>query len=56
VAFRRVYNKIGPVIARNISSPFLADALFLALKPAEFFARGLLNLGKFRRQSISAKS
>ncbi len=38
-AFRCVYNKIGPVIARNITQPWLADAVYIALKPTEFFAR-----------------
>ncbi len=37
--FRRLYNRIGPVIAARIRSPWLADVIFLALKPAEWFAK-----------------
>jgi hypothetical protein len=37
-AFRWVYNRIGPILARRIDSPWLADAACLALKPIEFVA------------------
>ena len=37
--FRCVYNKIGPFIARCIITSWLADVVYLALKPAELFAR-----------------
>lgn len=37
--FRRIYNRIGPVIAGQIRSPWLADVTCLALKPAEITAR-----------------
>jgi len=37
--FRRAYDKIGPVIAAQIKSPWLADATCLVLKPAEIAAR-----------------
>jgi hypothetical protein len=45
--FRRAYNLIGPAIARNITSSWIADLAYLALKPAEFLAciAGRLNLG-----------
>jgi hypothetical protein len=36
--FRRVYNWIGPVIARQIRSPWLADLTYLAIKPVELVA------------------
>lgn len=36
--FRRVYNRFGPILAARIQSPWLADAAYLALKPAEYFA------------------
>ena len=36
--FRRIYNRVGPVIARRINSPWLADAAYLALKPIECVA------------------
>jgi len=35
---RKIYNRCGPVIARRISSPWLADLVFLVLKPGELFA------------------
>lgn len=38
-AFRCLYNRAGPAIARHVTSPWIADALFLAIKPAELFAR-----------------
>jgi hypothetical protein len=37
--FRQVYNRIGPVIAARIKSPWMADATCLALKPMEYAAR-----------------
>lgn len=37
--FRRLYNRIGPVIAAQIKSPWLADLTFMALKPVEVAAR-----------------
>jgi hypothetical protein len=37
-AFRRVYNRVGPFLARRIDSPWLADAACLAIKPVEFMA------------------
>jgi hypothetical protein len=37
-AFRRVYNHVGPILARRIDSPWLADAACLAIKPVEFMA------------------
>lgn len=36
--FRQFYNRLGPRIAARIRSPWLADAVFLALKPAELIA------------------
>jgi hypothetical protein len=38
-AFRRAYNRVGPALARRITSPWLADIVFLVLKPAEILAR-----------------
>jgi len=37
--FRRGYNQLGPMIAARIRSPWLADAAWLALKPAEWLAK-----------------
>jgi hypothetical protein len=36
--FREVYNCFGPKIAKRIASPWLADFVWLALKPAEIVA------------------
>lgn len=36
--FRKIYNRVGPMIARRISSPCLADLTFIALKPMEWLA------------------
>jgi len=37
--FRIIYNCIGPVVARLISSPWLADLTFIVLKPLEWLVR-----------------
>ncbi len=37
--FRSLYNRMGPAVARHINSPWKADLLYLALKPAEWLAR-----------------
>ncbi len=37
--FRRAYNRLGPHLARRIRSPWLADAVWLALKPLELLAK-----------------
>jgi hypothetical protein len=44
-AFRRCYNVLGPVVARRITTPWLADALYLALKPAELIAAFVIRAG-----------
>lgn len=36
---RVIYNRIGPVLARRISNPWIADAVYVALKPFEWFVR-----------------
>ena len=37
--FRCVYNRVGPIIAARIRSPWLADFTYLALKPLELIAK-----------------
>lgn len=37
--FRNIYNRVGPVIAGRIQSSWMADAVYLALKPMEIVAR-----------------
>jgi len=37
--FRRFYNRWGPVVARQIRSPLVADVIYVALKPVEFAAK-----------------
>ena len=36
---RRIYNRVGPRIAACIWSPYIGDAVYLLLKPAEWLAR-----------------
>jgi hypothetical protein len=36
--FRKIYNRVGPIVAHRISSPWLADLTFFALKPLEWLA------------------
>ena len=38
---RRIYNRIGPGLARRLCHPAAAAGAFLALKPAEWFVAGL---------------
>jgi hypothetical protein len=40
--FRCFYNFIGPVVASRVTSPFIADAAYLAIKPVEIVARSIL--------------
>ena len=37
--FRRGYNRVGPAIAARIKSPWLADFVYVVLKPFELFAK-----------------
>ncbi len=39
---RRCYDIVGPVMARRIRSPYVADAVYVALKPLEWLALWLL--------------
>jgi hypothetical protein len=48
--FRRAYNIIGPIIARRITAPLIADALYIALKPAELLARLFVHVITLRQQ------
>lgn len=34
-AFRHIYNCVGPVIARRLTTPWLADTVYFALKPLD---------------------
>ena len=52
LAFRSIYNRIGPVIAKRICSPWLADAVYLTLKPVEFFCRVLINIAVLHHDLI----
>lgn len=51
--FRKIYNRVGPVVARRISSPWLADLTFIALKPLEWLARLCLQVNKFCRTEFA---
>jgi hypothetical protein len=37
--FRQGYNRVGPIIAARIKSPWLADFIYLAIKPFELMAK-----------------
>ncbi len=39
---RAVYNRLGPLVARRIRWPYLADAIYLLLKPVELAALGVV--------------
>ena len=43
---RRMYDIVGPLLARRLSTPLRADMAYLALKPPEWAAALLLWLGK----------
>jgi hypothetical protein len=43
-AVRRVYNRVGPVLARRIAAPLAADAAYVMLKPAEFACAAFLTM------------
>lgn len=48
---RAVYNRIGPMVARRIGNPWLADLVYLALKPLEWCVAASGWLGRrFRRE------
>jgi hypothetical protein len=42
--FRRIYNRIGPVVARRITCAWMADAIYFAIKPVEIAAMFLTRL------------
>jgi hypothetical protein len=50
--FRSGYNRVGPIIAARIKSPWLADFVYFAIKPLELIAK-LANamLGKCAKQN-----
>lgn len=41
-SFRRVYSVLGPLIARRLSNPWMADAAYLFLKPLEWASRVII--------------
>jgi hypothetical protein len=41
---RRVYDRFGPLLASSIRNPWIADAAYLSLKPAEWLARLVLRI------------
>jgi hypothetical protein len=42
--FRRIYNRVGPVMARRITRPWMADVIYFAIKPVEIAALFLVRL------------
>ena len=51
--FRSLYNRVGPVVARQVNSPIKADAVHLALKPAEWIARVVNHISQPRATNTS---
>ena len=45
-SFRKTYNRIGPIIAKCITTPWAADIVYLSLKPLEWFARLIFQTSK----------
>ena len=52
---RRIYDRVGKVLARYIQNPLLADFTFVLLKPWEWMARVLLKMMIPEIDSISKK-
>ncbi len=55
-AMRLIYNAIGPVLARRMGNPFIADLAYLSLKPLEWLTAGVLALAAARRVRSSSLS
>jgi hypothetical protein len=53
--FRCGYNRVGPVIAVRIKSPWLADLVYLAIKPFELIAK-LANEMLVKMEQVQTKS
>jgi hypothetical protein len=55
--FRRFYNRLGPQIAARVKSRFVADVVYLALKPFEAVAILTIRLYKKgeRRETASTR-
>ncbi len=44
--FRRIYNQVGPLVAQRVRSKFIADAVYLLLKPFEVIAAAMVVRGE----------
>jgi len=42
--FRWIYNRIGPMVAQRVRSKFIADTVYLLLKPFEMIAASVVRL------------
>jgi hypothetical protein len=51
-ACRWVYDRLGPRLAAGLGHPILADVAYVALKPAEWFARACLSLALPGRREV----
>jgi hypothetical protein len=49
-AARRLYDRIGPAVARRIRTPWRADVVYVLLKPLELFAVLLVRATRTRRR------
>jgi hypothetical protein len=43
-SFRRIYNRVGPLVAQRVRSKFIADTVYLLLKPFEMIAASVVRL------------
>ncbi|MCD6049452.1 MAG: hypothetical protein K0Q55_855 [Verrucomicrobia bacterium] len=44
--FRRIYNRVGPLVAQRVRSKFVADAVYLLLKPFEVIVAAMVVRGE----------
>jgi hypothetical protein len=51
--FRLFYDRIGPLVARRIRSPWLADLVYVGLKPLELIAALTIRLAGLLRDKIN---
>ncbi|MEY2428153.1 MAG: hypothetical protein QOJ40_1038 [Verrucomicrobiota bacterium] len=54
--FRRFYNRLGPAIAARITSPWMADAAYILIKPTEFVAQIVVRFQMEQVDPIEART
>jgi hypothetical protein len=53
---RRIYNRIGPAVARRLISPWLADAVHISLLPLQLLAEIVISVSLARQQLCSHRN